>query len=111
MSRTMLILVMVACLLVGTTSQSSSLCLSCASYFGTFCISCNNGGCAAYSTKAASGIMYLNNRTVRVQSNVLSCADCHWISLLRSLLRRLPHLRGAPCDQLPLLREQLHLQQ
>jgi hypothetical protein len=81
MSRTMLILVTMACLLVGTTSQSS-LCLSCASYFGTYCITCNTGGCAAYSTKAASGIMYLNSRTVRVQSYVLPCTNCNRVPLL-----------------------------
>jgi hypothetical protein len=49
-AKTSLFLLVVALLLPGTQQQASSLCISCASYFGSYCISCSTGGCQAYAT-------------------------------------------------------------
>ena len=36
--------------LVVTTTASTSLCISCAATFSGYCVTCNTGGCAPYST-------------------------------------------------------------
>jgi hypothetical protein len=57
LSRSLLLLLMLYFFTV-SNGQSTSLCISCASTFNGYCVSCNAGGCAAYAELDATSRSY-----------------------------------------------------